>query len=746
MGFVRIILVALFLSSTWARAEPRRRARAALEPAPTEAAAKPADKPPADAPEPPVKDGAPPGETDFLGCHKYPENKRFKWTIRGEVGLPELVASLADMSCLSIVVSSALATRTGKVTLEVPDLITTTEVYRLFYSALESLGLTVERSGRTLKIVDAGRAKEISTPQLDGQAPLGDQFVTRLYRVQHASVQELAELIGKLRSKEGEVTAYAAGNAIILTDRGNNIRRMEEMARALDVAQPGQRIFLVATHAQSPTELGTTVEKILQAARRPGGADPKAASAGLGEGVAAIVPVDGARVVAVVATDAGYHRVAQLLARLDPPLSDDDGHETQTHVIYLANTNAEDMANTLKEVGLSSRPVTTGRPGAIGAPSPTGLPLQGDVRIGTDKISNALVVFANGPDFAMVRDLVNKLDLPRRQVYVEATILDVSTDKARQLGVAFHSGQDLGGGTTGFAVSGTSTVNSATVTASTLASALGTGGLVAGVLGQSINFGGASIPSFGVMLQALEHSQDVNVLSKPHILTMDNIKAAIAVGQSFPVQTSGANGINSGTLLATYGRQEVLLTLELTPHLNDSDSVRLELSGEISDVPDGATSGPGGPVTNKRTIKTAIVVRDGETIVLGGLQKEKEVETVDKIPGLGDIPLIGRLFQMRGKQHQKQDLLIVLTPYVIRGPEDLRRIYEQRECERREFVERYTAFRDESAYEAHADYRRKRGLLEEINVLAKNAAEQARAAAAAKDSLKRAAVVEGPIE
>jgi general secretion pathway protein D len=192
----------------------------------------------------------------------------------------------------------------------------------------------------------------------------------------------------------------------------------------------------------------------------------------------------------------------------------------------------------------------------------------------------------------------------------------------------------------------------------------------------------------------------------------------------------------TGVTQTQYAPREVQLKLELTPHLNESTSIRLEINGEISDIPDGQTTTAGGPTTNKRTLTTAVVVRDGECVVLGGLTKESDTLAVDKIPFLGDIPLLGRLFQTRSKQRLKQDLLIVLTPYIIRGPDDLRRIQERKEAERRDFIERFSAFSDDGQYEAKVDYRRKRGLLEEINVTALAAAREAEAVQAAERALR----------
>jgi general secretion pathway protein D len=255
---------------------------------------------------------------------------------------------------------------------------------------------------------------------------------------------------------------------------------------------------------------------------------------------------------------------------------------------------------------------------------------------------------------------------------------------------------------------------------------------------------GQSLPSFGVLLQAIESSKDVNVLSKPHLLTTDNVKASLSVGQSIPF-AAGSIAATTGSLSTTYNRQDVALKLDMTPHLNDSDSVRLELTGEISDVPDGQSlTTAGGPITNKRTITTAVVVRDGESIVLGGLQKESDSISVDKVPFLGDIPLLGRLFQSRTKTRVKQDLLIVLTPHVVRGPEDLRRIFEQRNAERREFMERYTAFQDAS-WEPRVDYRTKRGLLAEIDKTAADAERESEAVQKARRMLKPRAT-DGPVD
>jgi general secretion pathway protein D len=263
---------------------------------------------------------------------------------------------------------------------------------------------------------------------------------------------------------------------------------------------------------------------------------------------------------------------------------------------------------------------------------------------------------------------------------------------------------------------------------------------------------GTSIPSFGVFVQALQNNGDVNVVSMPHVLTTDNEKATIQVGQNLPFPgTFGgipALGTTGAALPTGFGtsvqRQDVALKLDITPHVNDSDFVRLEIENELSDVANPNFNGLG-PSTSKRHIKSTVTVRDQQTIVLGGLIKDSVSEQVSKVPLLGDIPILGYLFKTTTKTILKQNLLIILTPYVIKDPSDLRKIFERKLRERQEFLERYSAFKDDHDYEAQVDYRRKRGLLEEINRTAVEAEQESIELQAAEAAI-RAREIEGPVE
>ncbi len=231
----------------------------------------------------------PPGADAFLGCQKYPPEKKFKWSVRGEVGVGELASSLGQISCRPIVVASAIAQRGGKVVLEVPDLVSAADVYRLFYGALETMGLTVDASGGSIKIVDSGRAKEIAAPDLDGSGPADDRYIVRLLHPKHAAPQELADLLTRLKSKDGDVSVFGA-SALVIIDRAANARRMAELVGALDIGEAGARIYTLQTHGQMPTDLAASLEKILGAAthRPPPSGDPNAAAKG-----GAVATIDG---------------------------------------------------------------------------------------------------------------------------------------------------------------------------------------------------------------------------------------------------------------------------------------------------------------------------------------------------------------------------------------------------------------------------------------------------------------------
>ncbi len=736
-----------------------------------------------------------PGEKEATQeCKKYPPGKRFKWELRGEVDLMTMLNAVSPMMCRPFVVPGNV--RQAKVTIIAPDTMTAPEAYRMFLSALETMGLTVQPQGRVLKIIDSNRAKESAIPiyKSDGSDPPSqDQYVTRLLRLEYVSTEEIVAVISKLKSKDADIIPYPPTNTLIITDLGSNIARLEQVIHQLDVPMGGERIWVIKLRTMLASEMATLLQQIFgvakagtapaAGAKKPGSTlqQPAAGATAAGRpnsknpseslSISQIIPDDKNNVLIIVSTEKAYQRILGLIKRLEPQYgAGTDSVNERVHVVPIENAIADEVATTLGNLGAGvgrSGAAAGGRPGApapaAGAGAHQTTPLfEGEVRIAADKPTNSLVIVASPRDFYTVRDLIKRLDMVRRQVFVEAAILEVSIDKSRKLGVSYHGGTTVGSGDQQSLILGgmvpdgisPSSFNSVLLNPAVLS------GLGAAVRGPTIpnsqTLFGASIPAFGVILQALQTNGDTNIISMPHLLTTDNEKATIEVGQNLPFPGSlggfpGFGGVPGagGAGGASFGfgtsvqRQNVSLKLEITPHVNDSDFVRLELDTNISDVANPNFNGLG-PSTSTRSVKSTVTVRDQQSIVLGGLIRDRLSETVNKVPLLGDIPILGYLFKKTDKTVLKQNLLIVLTPYIIKDPSDLRRIMERKLRERKDFLERYSVFKDERDYEAEVDFRRKRGLLEEINRTAREVEVQASELRNAEARLK-AREIEGEV-
>ncbi|MEO8215338.1 MAG: hypothetical protein ABI560_19210, partial [Myxococcales bacterium] len=379
---------------------------------------------------------------------------------------------------------------------------------------------------------------------------------------------------------------------------------------------------------------------------------------------------------------------------------------------------------------------------AAAAPASAGgqLPLlfDGDMRVSFDRPTNALIILSSLKDYQVLRRVIEKLDSPRKQVFVEAMVMEVALDKTRTLGASFHGAVPAVPlfGKTGLLLGGLDA--SKTLFPASILQGGGDTllGLAAGIIGPpvpgsgstlgSTTTAGTDIPAFGVLVRALQQNNDVNVLSTPHLLIMNNEDGEISVGQNLPFQgASFGGGAAAGGLLGGLGgfatpvqRTDVALKMKLTPHVNEHDMIRLEVDQEIQDILSPNFNGLG-PATSKRSAKTTVVARDQQTIVIGGLMSDRNVERVTKIPFLGDIPILGFFFRNTTRTIQKTNILIALTPYVITDQSDLRRVLEKKLKERREFVDRFGT-QDVVNPEASIDYRRKRGMLEEINRTARD--------------------------
>ena len=373
------------------------------------------------------------------------------------------------------------------------------------------------------------------------------------------------------------------------------------------------------------------------------------------------------------------------------PLNEAPVPERTINVYYLENANAEEMVQVLSgiisRVGAPVPPRPVPRPplpGGVPTPSgPTAVTgeFEGPVSITADKATNALIITASFKDYGKLRDVIKKLDVKRRQVYVEAVIMEIGMDKLREIGVEVQAPiPTTADGAIKNTLAPIGGTNFGGITTFASQGPIGLTGLAVGVVKGTFKFGNNTFFNIGGLLRALQSDSDVNVLSTPQLLTSDNQKAEIVVAQNVPFPTGQSQTVG-GNVLTTIERKDVGIILRLTPQIMESDMVKLDVYQEISAVTDTPQSVSGvvvGPTTNKRSATTTIIVKDKQTVVMGGLVRDNITLSERKIPLLGDIPLLGWLFKFQSRRSEKTNLLIFLTPYVVREPEDLVAIRSQK--------------------------------------------------------------------
>jgi general secretion pathway protein D len=665
-----------------------------------------------------------------------------------DADLPELVKAISNITGKRFIYGGKL--RQIKATVYAPEKITVGEAYSAFLSILETNGLTVIPHGRFLKIIETPGIAAQTTPIVGTATPVPDEdrFITRLYRLGHVDANDVSTVLTKFKSKDGDISVYGAGNLLIITDTGTNIQRMLRIVEELDVGGAGELLWVEPIHYGAAADIATKLNEVLDLKAGAASAGAKGAAASARVGGPRIIADDRTNSLIMTATEADYRRLLELIKRLDVPPSGDG----QIHVLPLQHAACPDLSATLNQIlggssgGGAARAASAPRAGArasAGAAAAGGAPediFEGQIRVTCDEATNSLVTTSSLRDYAQLRSVIDQLDQPRRQVFIEAVVMDVNVSRSSDVGIGYHAGTDFDvDGNPGFVYGGNKVLQSASGLPQNLEA------LALGVRGpeiegsQNILGTGLSIPALGVVMHALANDGDSNVLATPHILATDNIPAEISIGQNIPLQknlgglgglgglaggaagAAGAGAAGLGALGALGGlgggfsspRQDVGTKIKVIAHVNDSDQVRLELTEEISEQ--GSTEGTLGAVSiNKRTANTTLIVRDQQTVVIGGLVRDGVTNSETKIPILGDIPVLGFLFRQSKKATTKTNLLLILTPYVIRDQDDLRSIFERKMQERQEFLDRYFVFNDSGEWSPPQDYMRTNGLVEEI--------------------------------
>ena len=543
-----------------------------------------------------------------------------------DADLPELVKAISNVTGKRFIYGSKL--KSIKATVYSPEKVSAAEAYAAFLSILDANGLTVIPQGQFLKIVESQNAAQLTTPVFGTASPVPaeDRYVTRLYRLSNVDAAEVSKALEKFKTKDGDISVYAPGNLLIVTDTGTNIRRMLRIVEEIDVGTAGDQIWVQPVVNGSAGEMAQKLNEILGV--KSGG-----------KGGANVISDDRTNSLVITATKGDYERILELFKRIDVPMSGDG----QLHVVPLQHAQCSELSTTLNSIlgsgsgssgrtttGGAGRPTPTGpsRTGATGAAGAGGTTagggtgqsddiFEGKVKVTCDEATNSLVTTSSLRDYAQLREVIDKLDMPRRQVFIEAVIMDLDVEHSTDLGLSYHGGAPFTvGGKQSFLYGGNNVAESVTGVPSAIE------GLALGVRGPDVEgteniFGpGVSIPALGVVLHALGKDSDSNVLATPHVLATDNIQAEISIGQTIPLQNNLGLGLGSlasaaGGAAATAGIASLLgggglggsqsnykdvgTKIDVTPHVNDSDQVRLDIEEEISDL--GARDGALGAAT-----------------------------------------------------------------------------------------------------------------------------------------------------
>lgn len=561
----------------------------------------------------------------------------------------------------------------GKITVIAPEGLGPEAAFNLFVSLLELKGMTAVPAGKdTYKIIMRIKARQHGIELSTEKPPVNESYIAQLIPLKHIDSKDAVDFLKPVVATDGHISAFQPGNLLLVVDSGINLKKIISIIKLIDLPllneEPELVILKHASAGEAAAIINEGASRILT--KVPGktvSARPRA------------VADQRLNAVVLFGVKAQRNSMKRLLALLDTPTEDAQGG---INVYFLENADAEDLAKVLTGIVAGVKKASIR--------SKTKVPLKTlrkDISVTADKATNSLVIVASQSDYLSLLNVIKQLDRRTRQVMVEAMIIEASVDKLHELGAKWRViARD--GGEPVF-VTGFGSLDSTSI--SSIISGLS--GLTIGGMGNFFSIpvlqpdgttSDITVPGFSALFRMNEFKDVINVLSTPQILTSDNKEATIMVGENVPfISRMESDPSRANSVFNTIERKDVGITLRLTPQITEGDYVKLDIYLEISAVketPAGVSAETilttVGPTTTKRSTETSIIIRDAQTVVIGGLIQEKSEETITKVPLLGDIPILGWLFKSRGVSKNKTNLIVFLTPYVVREDGELKKITE----------------------------------------------------------------------
>lgn len=535
----------------------------------------------------------------------------------------------------------------GKVTVISSKPLDEEEVYQVFLSILQVHGFATVPTKNAIKIIPDATAKQNATPLTRGDEEPGDQLVTRVLQINYINAAQLVPILRPLVAQQGHLAAYAATNVLIISDRASNIGRIDRIIHQIDRESDSDIEIIKLKYA-----FAAEVVRLLTSLNIKGPDQKNPLS-----GQVKFTADERTNSILLSGEKSKRLKYIAIISALDEPVESTGN----THVVYLHYAQAKNIASILSNVGAEvikaeAQNTPVGKSGAA----------VSSVSVQADETSNALVITAPASVYPALRAVIQQLDIPRAQVHIEAIIAEILLDTSDELGVQWLiDASPTGGGpvfSSQFSGSGSSIAS--------IASGIIPDGMVLG-------FGRLDDPNlnFVTLIRALSGDSEANLLSTPSIVTLDNQEAEITVGQNVPIVTGETVIIGTTDSITnpfrTVERQDVGISLKVKPQINEGNTITLIIEQEVSNVSATATSAVD-IIINKRVIKTTVLLADGELLVLGGLIDDKVIETVQKVPFLGDIPILGALFRSTKLTKAKQTLVVFIRASIIRDPNKAR--------------------------------------------------------------------------
>lgn len=617
--------------------------------------------------------------------------------------ITDVIKAISELTGKNFIIDPGIS---GKITIIAPTKITVAEAYKAFLSALAIRGLAVVPGDGFYKIRQATAAKKDGIDTYSGSYyPRADQFISRIIHLKHISAEKVNTALKNLvSSPAGEIIPYTDTNSVIITDYGSNIDRIQRVLSSLDVPGFEEQLEVMAVKFAKAKDIAELVSKIVNKGenrnQNPGGfvsGIPRTRGAQGSQGGAyfLVIPDDRTNSLIVSGNKAGIERIRKLLKQLDFRLNPED--QGGFYVYNVRFGDAEKISATLQSVIKDTTPKPNNpNPNPMispisGVQMPTAEVFGGDVKITADKATNSLVVVSSKQDYETIKNLLAQIDSPRDQVFVEAIIMEMKASDAFSWKVgAFQFDKSGSGAKGGFNTFDGTSLGDLLNPASGSGAILPLGGGSDKVTITQPNGTSVTVPSLLGFINFLKTNSNANVLSTPQILALDNQEATIEVGDKVITGTQvSATAVGS---IETPIFDDATIKLKIKPFISPkSNTIRMEIDSQVKQISTANT--PPGLVSKSqplatRRVTTNIVIPNGNTAVLGGLMKDDEVEKISKVPLLGDIPLLGWLFKSRQSERVKTNMLIFLTPKIIRNISDQKELLSRKVDQRLKYIKK----------------------------------------------------------